>query len=360
MRRRKAFRIRRGRHCGSGPGVPGWDRPGCVDGREGSRRRSRGGCLRGLIPVAKPKQISLQNRQVLEKRAAEQLQGQRSIKPPREYSEARVQKWEARLTSQRVFEDTLVGFAGPQGAPVWSMSLIPFSKQQNRKKDQLKKEKREKESIGRSTTRKALKNGVSYAHCLYDKPALYNPQWLDDNTNTSEEHRVEMTLPGFKSSVMLFTKRKQAKKKLNKEFRVKHPWLRPDMTLSKIRKVRQDLMAVAVQMDFEYATAALAYVYFEKAVMLNAVEKSNRKLVASTALLLAYKYNEPVVTAEEEAQKRKMEPLFDCLTQIFFVKHADVLGFEFTLFSLLQFELDMDMDTLTVHLARMLLAAGLS
>jgi hypothetical protein len=48
-----------------------------------------------------------------------------------------------------------------------------------------------------------------------------------------------MTLPGFVESVISWVHEKELRAELNKQFQLKHPWLHPTLTLSKIRKIKR-------------------------------------------------------------------------------------------------------------------------
>ena len=95
-----------------------------------------------------------------------------------------------------------------------------------------------------------------------------------------------------------YTRPSDLKRELNEHFRTRHPTIDPAITLSKIRKVKSDLLAISEELDLEISTAALAYAYFEKLVMKGSwrgkdnasinstdstpspVTKENRKLMA--------------------------------------------------------------------------------
>ncbi|KAI9238718.1 MAG: hypothetical protein BYD32DRAFT_367180, partial [Podila humilis] len=99
------------------------------------------------------------------------------------------------------------------------------------------------------------------------------------------------------------------------------------ITLSKIRKVKTDLLAICEELDLEISTAALAYAYFEKLSSSSPVTKENRKLMAS------YKVNEPKRPPGEFAALMKM------MTKHMDVSAKDIKEHEFQVFSLLDFNL---------------------
>jgi hypothetical protein len=99
-------------------------------------------------------------------------------------------------------------------------------------------------------------------------------------------------LPSTRVSIIPYIKTKVLKHELNSVFREQHPNLAPDLTLSMLKKLRRDMLERARAVDLDLCTVALAYVYFEKLVLKRVVFKANRKLVAFTCLMLAFKFNE--------------------------------------------------------------------
>ena len=76
------------------------------------------------------------------------------------------------------------------------------------------------------------------------------------------------------------------------------------MTLSKIRNLKRETLEYWKKCDLEISTLALAVVYFEKLIMRKLVIKSNRKLKFATCLLLAFKFNESTIVAEDDDVNR--------------------------------------------------------
>ncbi|KAF7721502.1 CDK5 and ABL1 enzyme substrate 2 [Apophysomyces ossiformis] len=57
------------------------------------------------------------------------------------------------------------------------------------------------------------------------------------------------------------------KRELNEQFRLAHPQLAPEITLSKIRSIKSHLLDIGRAADLEISSVAHAYVYFEKLVI---------------------------------------------------------------------------------------------
>jgi hypothetical protein len=189
---------------------------------------------------------------------------------------------------------------------------------------------------------------VSYAHLLDLEPPQYDPYFFDDNSIRSRSNMVTYKLEGMVESVIPFIRKKTLKNALNEEFRTRHPWLNKNMTLSKIRKIKQDIFQVGTTADLELSTTACAYVYFERLCLLNEVFKHNRKLMASVCLLLAYKFNEPLNIANPD--KVKHGYFFSQLHDVLRTKKSDVLKHEFQVYVTLQMDLVVSLSDITRHL----------
>lgn len=91
------------------------------------------------------------------------------------------------------------------------------------------------------------------------------------------------------------------KRETNDQFRQAHPEIAPEITLSKIRAIKDHLLEIGKAVDLEVSSVAHAYVYFEKLVIKvmswdrrfyaydswreqNVVTKKNRKLIAGKCL----------------------------------------------------------------------------
>ena len=70
------------------------------------------------------------------------------------------------------------------------------------------------------------------------------------------------------------------KKEQNEAFRKKHPEFPTELTLSKINAIKTHLLNICKVMDLEISSISHAFVYFEKLVQKQIVNKQNRKLLA--------------------------------------------------------------------------------
>eukprot|EP00960_Hanusia_phi_P069419 767087-Hanusia_phi.AAC.1 len=180
-------------------------------------------------------------------------------------------------------------------------------------------------------TQLRLKHG-SYAELLErrsssdsgseDEKPKYNPYFLDDPEMRISKDRTVIKQEGYMVSCIPYVKPLAMKEELNGLFLAKHgDWLEGrEMTLSKIRALKADIVTVVKILDFELSTAAMAHVYLEKLILKNLVRKHrcypflsllipffrqstceailmvplsrSRKVTAAVCLLLAVKFNE--------------------------------------------------------------------
>ncbi|KAI9007467.1 hypothetical protein CLU79DRAFT_778488 [Phycomyces nitens] len=121
------------------------------------------------------------------------------------------------------------------------------------------------------------------------------------------------------------------KRELNDQFRMAHPELSPEITLSKVKAIKAHLLEIGREVDLEVSSVAHAYVYFEKLVIKNIVTKKNRKLIAACCLLLAIKINE----AKEPWEHHLLDVMEDKLD----VDPEQLHKHEFAVFADLEFNL---------------------
>ncbi|KAG0350035.1 CDK5 and ABL1 enzyme substrate 1 [Podila minutissima] len=245
------------------------------------------------------------------------------------------------------------------GSPLMMSSLLRYN--DDRAPNKRRRRKFDREYL-QQITKEALirKKANSFAHLLTQSSALvpepqessgYDPYYLDDPELKTGKNRTVISLACYMGSVIQYTRPSDLKRELNEHFRNRHPTIDPSITLSKIRKVKTDLLAICEELDLEISTAALAYAYFEKLVLKGSwggkdtsslhssesspspVTKENRKLMACVCLLLAYKVNEPKRPSGEFASLMKV------MAKHMDVSAKDIKEHEFQVFSLLDFNL---------------------
>ncbi|CDH48355.1 cdk5 and abl1 enzyme substrate 1-like [Lichtheimia corymbifera JMRC:FSU:9682] len=223
------------------------------------------------------------------------------------------------------------------------------------------KRKAAEESINRGYLHQQLANhdsnkrrhALSYAHflapsfSLEQDPSLcnstYDAYFLDNDTynrfgllSSSQGTTTAAAGSHMRPSDM--------KRELNEQFRLKHPEISPEITLSKIRAIKLHLLEIAKTVDLEISSVAHAFAYFEKLVMKNVVTKKNRKLIAACCLFLATKAN--------EAKGTWFEPLFEAIDDELDVDSKEVRDHEFAVFADLEFNLYIPTSEFMPHFER--------
>lgn len=137
----------------------------------------------------------------------------------------------------------------------------------------------------------------------------------------------------------------QLKAQLNEQFALKHQWLTHGLTLSKIRAIKRDLLTFAQEVDCDLSTVAVAYVYFEKLVLRNVVNKPNRKLMAAVSLVLAAKWNN---------EHQRMKGLLLQFERHYAIPRAVLFRSEFSVYVELAFGLPIEPQEVYPHFVRLL------
>jgi hypothetical protein len=74
-----------------------------------------------------------------------------------------------------------------------------------------------------------------------------------------------------------------------------HPNISKSISLSKIRRLKTDMVNIFIVPEDSYMevyTVSQAWVMFEKLIYKGMVKKVNRRIIAGTCLLIAFKYTE--------------------------------------------------------------------
>ncbi|KAF9094128.1 CDK5 and ABL1 enzyme substrate 1 [Mortierella sp. GBA35] len=266
-------------------------------------------------------------------------------------------------------------FTTKHGSPLIVSSVLRYN--DDRAPNKRRRRRFDREYI-QQITKEALirKKANSFAYLLTQSNALdpepqesssstYDPYYLDDPELKTGKNRTVISLACYMGSVIQYTRPSDLKRELNEHFRSRHPTIDPSITLSKIRKVKTDLLAISEELDLEISTAALAYAYFEKLILKGSwkgketnplstesntsiVTKENRKMIACVCLLLAYKVNEPKRSSGEFATLMKY------MTKHMDVSAKDIKESEFHVFSLLEFNLYLPRQEFLPHFEQIL------
>ncbi|CAO3587517.1 unnamed protein product [Absidia cylindrospora] len=201
--------------------------------------------------------------------------------------------------------------------------------------------------------------GLSYAHFLSPIGTLlddatvetqldgnaYDPFFLDNDTYY-QTGNISSSLTSSTQNV----RPADARKELNEQFRLAHPEIPSEITLTKIRSIKAHLLEIGKVVDLEVSTLAHAYAYFEKLVIKNVVSKKNRKLIAACCLFLAFKIN--------EAKGTRCQPLLEAIDDELNEDSEEIHEHEFAVFADLEFNLYIPRREFMPHFERIFTHLG--
>ncbi|XP_051983812.1 CDK5 and ABL1 enzyme substrate 1-like [Xyrauchen texanus] len=174
----------------------------------------------------------------------------------------------------------------------------------------------------------------------------YDPNLLDDPQWPCGKHKRVLIFPSYMTTVIEYVKPSDLKKDMNETFKEKFPHIR--LTLSKIRSLKRELRKLALEeCGYEESTVAMAFVYFEKLVLLGKLNKQNRKLCTSACVLLAAKIG-------GDLKKHEVKLLIDKLEERFRVNRRELIAFEFPVLVALEFNLHLPEHEVMPHYRRLL------
>jgi hypothetical protein len=168
---------------------------------------------------------------------------------------------------------------------------------------------------------------------------------LDHDIPTPDKYKITINLPSYRQSVIPWVKAGDLKKNQNTIFQEHHPWLRSNITLSKIRSVKRKIVEIAISKALDVAVVALSYVYFEKLILKNLVTKQNYKVVGAACLLLAEKFY--------GTRPKSFKFVIEALEKAFKVSSKEILAHEFTVYKDLAFSLFVDGNEVLPHLVKL-------
>ncbi|CAM9215945.1 unnamed protein product [Phaeothamnion confervicola] len=278
-----------------------------------------------------------------------------------------VRQWEEGLTRQRSgggaagedggLMEGRIFFCGSKGYPLAVLSVIRYEpkEEEARRRRQRWADARGAEA-GAAPSSAGAAAATAAATASPEEPA-YLPGFLDDPNMTTGRHRHVMkghpALGPVVCSVLLFVKPRELKEELNRQFRERHPSLPPSLTLSKIRALKRQALLGCYRAGIEVSTVALACVFLERLCLKGIVTKANRRLSMACCLVLAYKFNEPLISMETQRAGR-LPALWAFMDQEWQISRKEIFEAEFGALVQLGFSLHVDPHLVNYHFTLLL------
>ncbi|XP_041801642.1 CDK5 and ABL1 enzyme substrate 2-like [Chelmon rostratus] len=195
----------------------------------------------------------------------------------------------------------------------------------------------------RNFTPARLNNSAPQEPCV-EEVTEYDPNLLSDPQWPCGRHKRVLIFASYVTTVIEYVKPSDLKKDMNETFKEKFPHIK--LTLSKIRSLKREMRAVSEEFGLQPVTTAMAFVYFEKLVLLGRLNKQNRKLVAAACVLLAAKIS-------SDLRKPEVKQLIDKLEERFRINRRELIPLEFPVLVALEMGLYLPESKVMPHYRRL-------